>query len=102
MMIIYSVTVSLAPEIESDWKEWMVSKHIPDVMATGQFVEKRMTKVIEGQEEGAINYNIQYMCESMDKLNHYNENFAPKLQLEHGNRYPDKFIAFRTLLEIID
>lgn len=101
-MIIYSVTVSLAPEVESDWREWMISKHIPDVMATDHFVEKRMTKVIDGHEEGAINYNIQYMCESVEKLNDYNEKFAPKLQKEHGDRYGDKFIAFRTLLEIVE
>ena len=101
-MIVYSVTVSLAPEIEVDWKEWMLSKHIPDVMQTNYFVEKRMTKVIDGHEEGAINYNIQYMCESIDKLNEYNEKCAPALQKEHGNRYGDKFIAFRTLLEVIE
>lgn len=80
----------------------MLSKHIPDVMQTGFFVEKRMTKVIDGHEEGAINYNIQYMCESVEKLNEYNEKCAPKLQKDHGDKFGDKFIAFRTLLEIMD
>jgi len=101
-MIIYSVTVSLAPEIENDWKEWMVSNHIPNVLNTDMFIEKRMTKVIEGAEEGVINYNIQYLCESMDKLDNYQKNFAPKLQKEHSEKFGEKFIAFRTILELID
>ena len=101
-MIIYSVTVSLAPEIESDWREWMISKHIPDVMNTGFFIEKKMTKVIGGHEEGTINYNIQYSCESMKQLEDYQKKFAPKLQEEHTARYKDQFIAFRTLLELVD
>lgn len=101
-MIIYSVTVSLASEVEEDWRNWMITKHIPDVMETGYFVEKRMTKVIEGHEEGVINYNIQYLCESIEKLNEYNSKCAPKLQKEHGDRFGDRFIAFRTLLELIN
>ena len=81
----------------------MLGVHIPDVMNTGSFLEKRMTKVVEGhEEEGAINYNIQYLCESKEVLQHYQEKFAPKLQEEHGKRYKDKFIAFRTLLEVIE
>lgn len=101
-MIIYSVTVSLAPQIEEDWKNWMVSKHIPDVMNTGMFLEKKITKVIDGHEEGAINYNIQYTCESLEVLNNYQETHAPQLQKEHGDRFKDNFIAFRTILEVID
>ena len=101
-MIIYSVTVSLDPRVEEEWKKWMVSKHIPDVMKTGMFIDKKMTKVIEGHEEGTINYNIQYLCESKEKLDEYSEKHAPKLQEEHTERYKDKFIAFRTILEVID
>ena len=101
-MIVYSVTVSLAPQIEEDWKNWMISKHIPDVMNTGMFIDKKMTKVIDEHEEGAINYNIQYTCKSVDVLNEYQEKYASELQKEHGERYKDNFIAFRTILEVID
>lgn len=101
-MIIYSVTVSIAPHIEEDWKNWMLKNHIPDVMKTGVFIDKKMTKVIEGHEEGTINYNIQYTCKSIKKLEEYQNNFADKLQKEHGERYKDNFIAFRTVLEIIE
>ena len=101
-MIIYSVTLSLAPEIEKSWKDWMLSKHIPDVMKTGMFVEQKMTKVIDGHEEGAINYNIQYTCESLERLNEYQEHHAPELQKEHGEKFKQNFIAFRTILEIIE
>lgn len=101
-MIIYSVTIALDPRIENDWVRWMKEKHIPDVMNTGCFVEKRMTKVVEGAEEGTINYNVQYVCASQDMLDQYHNDHAPALQQEHGERYTDKFIAFRTVLEIID
>ena len=100
-MIIYNVTVSLSPEIEKDWLNWMKSKHIADVMNTKMFSEYRLSKVLTDPEEGGINYAIQYTCESMKKLEEYQSLFAPKLQKEHTDRYQDKFIAIRTLLEVI-
>ena len=101
-MIIYSVTVNVEPDIHDDWKDWMVSKHIPDVMATGFFVEHRMSRVLTTQEdETGHTYNIQYTCESMETLENYQEQHAPALQQEHTSRYEGKFVAFRTLLELV-
>ena len=45
-MIIYNVTVSLSPEIEKDWLNWMKSKHIADVMK-----ERPQEAVAEQEEE---------------------------------------------------
>jgi hypothetical protein len=36
---------------------------------------------------------------SWEKLDDYQKNFAPELQKAHTERYKDKFVAFRTLLE---
>ncbi|MBT6516091.1 MAG: DUF4286 family protein, partial [Crocinitomicaceae bacterium] len=38
-MIVYSVTVKVNQEIEENWLRWMKEVHIPDVMATGFFLE---------------------------------------------------------------
>jgi len=101
-MIVYSVTVNVDESIHEDWLAWMVNKHIPDVMATGIFTEHRMLKVITRNEgEEGISYNIQYTCPSMADLHSYQVKHAPALQKEHTERYQDKFIAFRTLLETV-
>tara|TARA_Y100000815_G_C13121356_1_gene416962 strand:- start:80 stop:397 length:318 start_codon:yes stop_codon:yes gene_type:complete len=100
-MIIYNVTVKIDNEVHNDWLNWMRTQHIPDVMATGKFIEYRMTKVMMDDPEGT-NYSIQYLCNSMDDLQDYQENHAKALQEEHLNKYKDKFVAFRTLLEMVD
>jgi hypothetical protein len=38
----------------------------------------------------------------MDDLNAYYNKDASRLQAEHSNRYEDKFVAFRTLLEVLN
>ncbi len=99
-MIVYSVTVNIDADVHDDWLAWMQQKHIPDVMETGIFNEYRMLRVISHQEDHeGISYNIQYSCPSMADLHQYQVQYAPALQKEHTERYANKFVAFRTLLE---
>lgn len=98
-MIIYNVTVSIDQSIHEDWLQWMKEVHIPEVMETGFFLENKVCRLMVDDE---ITYAIQYTCENIDKLNEYQEKYAPNLQEKHTNRYRGKFGAFRTLLEIVD
>jgi len=99
-MVVYSVTVNVEEEIHHDWLAWMKNKHIPDVMATGIFSEYRMLRVISRNDgEEGTSYNIQYSCPTMADLHQYQAKHAPSLQKEHTDRYENKFVAFRTLLE---
>jgi hypothetical protein len=101
-MIIYNVTVNVEDEIHADWINWMKEVHIPDVMNTGFFIEHKICKVLSTQEdETGHTYAIQYTCESMTVLDEYQANYAPQLQKEHLSRYQGKFVAFRTLLEVV-
>lgn len=99
-MIIYNVTVKVDQDIHEDWVKWMNEIHIPDVMKTGCFIQNEMAKVLVDEADG-LTYSIQYRSESMLPLNKYFKEFAPKLQEEHTRRYKDKFVAFRTLLELV-
>jgi hypothetical protein len=99
-MILYNVTVSIDTQVHEDWVNWMRTVHIPDVMATGLFLESRMSRI--HAEEGGVSYAISYLCENLAILEQYQTLFAPKLQREHALRYQGKFAAFRTVLEVIE
>ena len=100
-MILYNVTVSIDPSIADDWVNWMRSNHIPDVMATGCFVESRISRV-HGEEEGGVTYAITYLSPSQEKMDEYQQQHAPVLQKDHAERYAGKFAAFRTILSVIE
>ncbi len=99
-MILYSVTVSIDKEVSKEWLNWMKEIHIPDVLATGLFLENKVAK-IHAEEEGGISYSIQYLLRSWEDYNSYQTKFAAKLQQEHQDRYAQKCVSFRTVLEII-
>ena len=99
-MLIYNVTLKIDNQVHDDWLTWMKSKHIPDVMATGCFKDSKIFKLLYQDEQDGKTYAIQYTVSDEKALNNYTKNFAPKLQEEHTNRYKDKFVAFRTIMEV--
>ncbi len=99
-MIIYNVTVNIENDVREEWLTWMKSKHIPDVISTGYFIDHKICKVLVDEEQGTT-YSIQYSCESHEKLQEYQKLHAPRLQKEVADKYANKFVAFRTLLEVI-
>ena len=101
-MIIYNVTVKINNDVHENWLEWMKTQHIPDVMATQLFSNHQMARVLGQDESDGITYAIQYTCEDMKTLQLYSSSFAPALQEDHHKRYEGKYVAFRTLLEIVE
>ena len=99
-MIIYNVTVNVDVDVAEEWLHWMKSAHIPDVMATGLFLDNRICRIL-AEEEGGHSYAIQYTCSNMETYERYKTEHAPRLQADTQKRYAGKFVAFRTLLEVV-
>lgn len=101
MHILYNVTVSLDPNAEQEWLSYMRTVHIPEVMATGAFLEARLSR-LQNEEDGGITYAITYVAYSQSHLDQYAEQFAPALQLDHSEKFNGRFAAFRTTLEVVE
>ncbi|MGB1206882.1 MAG: DUF4286 family protein [Chitinophagales bacterium] len=101
-MIIYNVTVKIDRSIQVDWLNWMIEKHIPAVMQTNLFQNHQICRLLEQNESDGISYAIRYECENMTDFFTYQKEFAPALQAEHVARYKDRFVAFRTLMRVIE
>ncbi|MDX5337931.1 MAG: DUF4286 family protein [Cyclobacteriaceae bacterium] len=100
-MILYNITINVTPEIEEDFISWMKTVHIPEVLATGIFQDHKFFRLLHESEDGSTNYCIQYFTESIDKMMEYEKQHAALLRAKTQERYKDKAVAFRTLLETI-
>jgi len=103
-MIIYNVTIKIDKRVETEWLQWMKENHIPNVMKTGMFVEYKLCKMIFEVEEDpqGTTYAVQYIANSLEDIKEYQEKYGKALQEEHAKRYQNRYIAFRTLLEILE
>lgn len=100
-MIIYNVTVKIQPEAHNEWLKWMNEVHIPDVMKTGMFIENKMCKMLTNVQPDGETYAIQYLCKDMATLEKYQAEYGKALQADHQEKFKDKYVAFRTLLEVV-
>jgi hypothetical protein len=101
-MILYNVTVNIDHAAHDEWLQWMKTVHIPDVMNTGMFTQSRIFRLHGDEDSGGTTYSIQYYCESMKSYEKYRDEFAPALQQEVLKTFGDKFVAFRSILELVD
>jgi predicted solute-binding protein len=99
LMILYNVTVKIDLDVHDDWLNWMQEVHIPDLMQTGLFERHSISKVLLQDDSDGITYAVQYACKDMATLQKYMAQHAPRLQNDHNERYKDKYVAFRTILE---
>ena len=100
-MILYNVTTNIDESIHDLWLNWMKSKHIKEVLATGKFTSARMVRVLVEVEMGVKTYAVQYTTDSMETLQKYYDEDAPKLREEGAMLFGDKMLSFRTELELI-
>jgi len=95
-MIIYNVTINIDDSVHDQWFDWMKNKHIHDMLATKKFTEAKMCK-----EMGGTTYSIQYRTPNRETLERYYLEDSEKMRAEGNQLFPNKFVAFRTELEII-
>jgi len=100
-MILYNVTVNIDLEKEQEYVEWMKQIHIPEVMATGMFTESKFFKLLHEVEEG-VNYSTQYFAKSMDEIQQYQADHAQELQQKLKVKFGNHYVAFRSLLELVE
>jgi hypothetical protein len=101
-MFVYNVTIKVANKISADWLEWLKEEHIPDVMATGCFQEFTLLKLLEVDESEGPTYAVQYKAESKAAYNQYIEKYASALRQKSFDKWGDSFIAFRTIMQIVN
>ena len=100
-MILYNVTVSVENTVAEEWLQWMKEVHIPEVMGTGFFLNNQICRLMTEVDNGGTTYAVQYTCRNIQDLEEYQRDHAPALQAKTTNRYGEKALAFRSILEVI-
>lgn len=101
-MIVYNVTCHISADMEAEWLTWMRAEHLPEVMNSGCFLEVKMMRLLtQADDDEGINIAVQYTAKSMADYERYREYFAPALQAKTREKYGDRVLAYRSLLEVI-
>jgi hypothetical protein len=101
-MFIYNVTTNVNWSIHDAWLEWMQTDHMPAIIKTNCFVRYQLLRLHEQDETEGPTYVAQYFAESKALYNRYIELFANEFRKEYNEKWGNNFVAFRTLLEVVE
>jgi hypothetical protein len=101
-MICYNITIKIDPQIEQEWIKWQKEEHIPGIMSTGLFNEYKFFKLLDQDESEGLTYIVQYFSSSIEQYKKYIQQFAPLLREKAFAKWGDRFIAFRTVMEVVN
>ena len=101
-MFIYNVTIKIQHPIHKEWLQWLKEEHVADVLATGCFSKATIVRLLEVDDTEGPTYAIQYLAESKALYNHYIEKFAGTMRQKSFDKWGDKFIAFRSVMQVIN
>ena len=100
-MIVYNVTVKVENSIAQPWLQWMLDEHIPDVLQTKCFYNFQVLRLMEVDEQDGPTYAIQYHADSKADYNRYIEVYAGEMRQRTFEKWGNRFIAFRSVMEVV-
>ena len=101
-MIIYNITTKVHHSIAAEWLQWLKNIHVKDVMESDCFTEFKIVKLLEVDEDEGPTFAVQFFAESKALYNRYIEKFAGEMRKRSFDKWGDKFISIRSVMQIVD
>ena len=100
-MIIYNITTKVHSAIANEWLQWLKEFHVKEILNTGCFTNFKIVKLLEIDEEEGPTYALQLYAESKAIYNQYVEKFAGKMRQQAFDKWGNKFISIRSVMQIV-
>jgi Domain of unknown function (DUF4286) len=100
-MILYNVTIKLHWDIHAEWLQWMQHEHMPEMVATGFFNHCKLLRLLETDEEEGPTYAAQYFAESKELYDEYIAKSSEAMREKGLKKWGNRFIAFRSVMQVI-
>ena len=101
-MIIYNITTKVHHSIALEWLQWLKEIHVKEVMESNCFTEFKIVKLLEFDETDGPTFAVQFAAESKGLYNRYIEKFAGQMRKRSFDKWGDKFISIRSVMQIVD
>ena len=101
-MIVYNVTIKVDLSIANEWLTWLQEEHVAEVLETGCFTDAKIMKLLEVDDSDGPTFAIQYFAENRSRYDLYIEKFAGLMRQKSFDKWGNKFIAFRSLMQVVN
>jgi len=101
-MFVYNVTIKVETAIATEWLQWLQQEHVPDILNTGCFTQAAIHRLLETDDSEGPTYSIQYKAESKALYNQYIGQFAGEMRQRSFDKWGNRFITFRSLMQVVN
>jgi len=101
-MFIYNVTTKVDWSIHDEWVQWMLKEHFPEMTDTGCFKNAKLLRLLETDENDGPTYAAQYLAENRADYDRYIKDYSKAIRKKYNEKWADRVIAFRTLMEVVE
>lgn len=101
-MLLYNVTIKIDRKIREEWLQWMRSAHIPKTKNKSGFIGHRICRLLGTDESDGFTYAVQYLCPDVGVFRDFQLEYQDEMETEMMQRFPNQFVHFSSLLEIIE
>ncbi|HMU33313.1 MAG TPA: DUF4286 family protein [Pyrinomonadaceae bacterium] len=91
-MFCYEVTAAVEDRLRAEFEDYMLAKHIAEVLETGCFVRARFSR-------SGDNYSTAYMARDMAEIDRYLENFTQAMRDDFMVHFPAGIELSRSIYE---
>ena len=100
-MIIYNITTKLEKQIADEWLQWMLNEHINEILQTKCFVDFKLVRLLDVDDSDGPTYAVQYFAESKSDYNRYIQLHSSEMRKRSFDKWGDKFVSFRSVMEVV-
>ena len=101
-MIIYNITTLVSWPIHDEWKEWMVTEYLPQILDTKLFTHYQMVRLMEVNEDEGPTYAVQLYLKNADDFQNYREKYLEAFLNKEKNTWGEFSSSFASLMEVIN
>jgi hypothetical protein len=101
-MIIYNITTLVSWPVHEDWREWLFSEFLPELMETQLFSHFQVVRLMEVYEEEGPTYAVQLYLNSTANLNSYREKHLRRFQQKEKDAWGNYATSFASIMEVIN
>ena len=80
-MVTYEITATVQPDLIERYENYMIDRHIPDLMATGYFASATFSR-------NSGRYRIRYDANNLEDLGKYLKEHAGRLREDFAQHFP--------------
>jgi hypothetical protein len=100
-MFVYNITIKVDNEIEERWLKWQREVYTPEIMATNLFNDNKIFKLLEQDDADGSTYILQFFTDTKANYNRFINEHAPTLTKKVLEKWGERFIDFRTIMQTV-